>query len=70
MSDKKKAPKTINQPIDQKWAKPPNVSPAPGDIAPLPPGQEGDGKSNPQQEGNGKSPPKQSEGSNTDSKKK
>lgn len=58
-------PDEINQ-----WAKPPKPSPAPEDIAPLPPEQEGDGESNPQQEGDGNSPPKQSEDSNTDSKEK
>ena len=39
---------------EQSWAKPTDPSPAPADIAPIPPQQEGGGESNPQQGENGK----------------
>ena len=55
---------------EQSWAKPTDPSPAPVDIAPLPPQPERGGESNPQQDGGGNPPPKQSEGGNTDSKGK
>ena len=76
MSKKKEITKETTQVIDTKdyfkrgWSKPTNPSPAPADIAPLPPQPEGGGESKPQQGGSGNPPPKQSEGGNGDSKGK
>lgn len=76
MSKKKQTTKETNQVIDTKdyfkkgWTKPTNPSPAPDNIAPLPPQGSGGGNSKPQQGGGDNPPPKQSEGGNTDSKEK
>ena len=76
MSKKNEITQIIAQVIDtddineQSWAKPTEPSPAPADIAPLPPQQEGGGESNPQQGESGNPPPKQSEDGKGDSKGK
>ena len=76
MSKKNETTKNINQVIDTKdyikegWTKPTNPSPAPSDIAPLPPQGSGGNNPKPSQGGSGNPPPKQSEGGKGDSKGK
>ena len=76
MSKKKQTTKETNQVIDTKdyfkkgWTKPTNPSPAPDNIAPLPPQGSGGDNSKPRQGAGDNSPPKQNEGGSTDSKGK
>ena len=70
MSKKNETPEIITQVIDtgdlnkSSWAKPTEPSPAPVDIAPLPP-QQGGGNNPPPQQGEGNNPPpQQGEGNN------
>ena len=76
MSKKNEITQVITQVIDtddineQSWAKPTEPSPAPADIAPLPPQQEGDGEPNPQQVGGDNPPSQQGESGKGDSKGK
>ena len=76
MSKKKQVTKETNQVIDTKdyfkrgWTKPTNPSPAPADIAPLPPQGSGGNNPKPQQGGGDNPPPKQNKGGNAGSKGK